>query len=330
MEKRLLLAKQLLNPDGRPDRHDRREGGPPPRPAAGAGLPGRTAADGHHRASTRSGATGEGDFARRGVRVLLLLGGAEVAPEPDPDYSVGTEVPWRTFRRSDLSSARGTPKGGKNQFFPIYVERGDGPDRGHRQAASTRRAPEQRPGSRRRDPGLPDALGRNRDELGPDPRRGRGAFGPWLPAGRAQDRGAAAVRDLLPDLRPDRRHRGGARPGGGARAVWGGDRPLRNVEAADAAHRLVEPLPQRRNRRDQCRQGAARRQAISLPEVRLRGAGLPAPLRRRPPRRADPRFLRRFRNGAARHLPPQRARTGDGDAASWSPTTRSKRKKRRS
>jgi adenine-specific DNA-methyltransferase len=39
MERRLLLAKELLNPRLGPDRHDRREGVPAPRPAAGADVP---------------------------------------------------------------------------------------------------------------------------------------------------------------------------------------------------------------------------------------------------------------------------------------------------
>lgn len=30
---------------------------------------------------------------------------------------------WKTFRRGDLASRRGQPKGGKAQFYPIYVER---------------------------------------------------------------------------------------------------------------------------------------------------------------------------------------------------------------
>ncbi|MGO9320336.1 MAG: DNA methyltransferase [Solirubrobacteraceae bacterium] len=64
-----------------------------------------------------------GEFARCDEYLLfVMIGAAEVAPEPDPDYSEGADVPWRTFRRSDLDSARGTAKGGKSQFYPIYVD----------------------------------------------------------------------------------------------------------------------------------------------------------------------------------------------------------------
>jgi adenine-specific DNA-methyltransferase len=68
-----------------------------------------------------------GEFARCEEHLLFVrIGAAEVASEPDPDYAVGAEVPWRTFRRSDLSSARGTSKGGRSQFYPIYVREATG------------------------------------------------------------------------------------------------------------------------------------------------------------------------------------------------------------
>src|SRR5207237_555253 len=44
-----------------------------------------------------------------------------VGQEADPDFGGGSRVPWRTLRRSDAASARGTPKGGPAQFYPIYV-----------------------------------------------------------------------------------------------------------------------------------------------------------------------------------------------------------------
>jgi adenine-specific DNA-methyltransferase len=49
------------------------------------------------------------------------MGEAKVIGEPDEDFSEGASIAWRTLRRSDITSARGTPKGGKGQFFPIYV-----------------------------------------------------------------------------------------------------------------------------------------------------------------------------------------------------------------
>jgi len=54
---------------------------------------------------------------------FVTLGDAAVQGEPDEDFSEGETVPWRTFRRSDVTSARGTSKGGTGQFFPIYVDR---------------------------------------------------------------------------------------------------------------------------------------------------------------------------------------------------------------
>ncbi|RYE69522.1 MAG: site-specific DNA-methyltransferase [Rhizobiaceae bacterium] len=52
---------------------------------------------------------------------FVMFGDATVLGEPDEDYGQGSSVPWRTLRRSDLSSARGTKKGGTSQFYPIYV-----------------------------------------------------------------------------------------------------------------------------------------------------------------------------------------------------------------
>jgi len=63
-----------------------------------------------------------GSFSRSDEYIFfVLIGAASVAGEPDLDYSEGALVPWRTFRRSDIDSARGTAKGGTNQFFPVYV-----------------------------------------------------------------------------------------------------------------------------------------------------------------------------------------------------------------
>lgn len=63
-----------------------------------------------------------GEFARcEEYLYFLAFGGASVLGEPDDDFGTGASVSWRTLRRSDLSSARGTKKGGKGQFFPIYI-----------------------------------------------------------------------------------------------------------------------------------------------------------------------------------------------------------------
>ncbi|QMU96302.1 site-specific DNA-methyltransferase [Microbacterium esteraromaticum] len=65
-----------------------------------------------------------GTFARSDEYVYFVtLGSATVAGEPDPDYAEGALVPWRTLRRSDYSSRRGSKKGGTGQFYPIYVNR---------------------------------------------------------------------------------------------------------------------------------------------------------------------------------------------------------------
>lgn len=64
----------------------------------------------------------QGEFARCEEYLFFLsFGAAKVLGEPDGDFGIGAAVSWRTLRRSDLSSARGTKKGGTGQFFPIYV-----------------------------------------------------------------------------------------------------------------------------------------------------------------------------------------------------------------
>jgi len=63
-----------------------------------------------------------GRFARSEEYIfILMIGKATVGQEADPDYGEGSQVPWRTLRRSDATSARGTAKGGPAQFYPIYV-----------------------------------------------------------------------------------------------------------------------------------------------------------------------------------------------------------------
>ena len=64
----------------------------------------------------------DGCFARCDEYLLfVMVGDARVAGEADTKFLEGAEVSWRTLRRSDLTSARGTPKGGTRQFYPIYV-----------------------------------------------------------------------------------------------------------------------------------------------------------------------------------------------------------------
>ncbi|AHB47854.1 DNA methyltransferase [Hyphomicrobium nitrativorans NL23] len=64
----------------------------------------------------------QGEFARCEEYIFFLaFGAAKVLGEPDGDFAAGSTVSWRTLRRSDLSSARGTKKGGTSQFYPIYI-----------------------------------------------------------------------------------------------------------------------------------------------------------------------------------------------------------------
>lgn len=63
-----------------------------------------------------------GRFARSEEYIYCaLFGSATVGQETDPDFGGGSRVPWRTLRRSDATSARGTTKGGPAQFYPIYI-----------------------------------------------------------------------------------------------------------------------------------------------------------------------------------------------------------------
>lgn len=65
----------------------------------------------------------KGRFARcEDYLFFLTFGNAEVQGEPDPDFTKGVPISWRTLRRSDITSARGTKKGGTGQYYPIYVD----------------------------------------------------------------------------------------------------------------------------------------------------------------------------------------------------------------
>lgn len=64
-----------------------------------------------------------GEFARCEEYIYFVaIGSAQVQGEPDEGFAEGASVAWRTLRRSDITSARGTPKGGSAQFYPIYVD----------------------------------------------------------------------------------------------------------------------------------------------------------------------------------------------------------------
>ena len=66
-----------------------------------------------------------GKFARTEEYIFFVkIGKASVHQENDLDYQEGSDVPWRTMRRSSLAGARGRHGAGAcgpNQFFPVYV-----------------------------------------------------------------------------------------------------------------------------------------------------------------------------------------------------------------
>ena len=61
------------------------------------------------------------EFSRTNEYIFFALFGAAAVPDKGGDGSE-VEVRWRYLRRTDLESARGTIKGGKAQFYPIYVD----------------------------------------------------------------------------------------------------------------------------------------------------------------------------------------------------------------
>lgn len=53
--------------------------------------------------------------------ILIYMGNAETVSEKNKE--TGEEIRWPYLRRSDVESARGTTKGGTQQFYPIYVDK---------------------------------------------------------------------------------------------------------------------------------------------------------------------------------------------------------------
>ncbi|MEW8994379.1 DNA methyltransferase [Clostridium sp.] len=56
--------------------------------------------------------------------ILVYMGGAVTIP--DSSFDDSEEIRWPYLRRSDVESARGTTKGGTQQFYPIYVDEKSG------------------------------------------------------------------------------------------------------------------------------------------------------------------------------------------------------------
>lgn len=52
--------------------------------------------------------------------IVTYLGKAQINPLKGD--GVEKEIRWRYLRRNDMASKRGTVKGGKNQFYPIYID----------------------------------------------------------------------------------------------------------------------------------------------------------------------------------------------------------------
>jgi len=122
MERRLLLAKQLLNPDDSVlivtiDENELHR----------LGLLLAQCFSGRRiqLVSTVINPRGrfrDGEFSQcNEFALFVFVGSARVLGERDNDYPEGAAISWRTLRRSDITSARGTAKGGPNQFYPIYV-----------------------------------------------------------------------------------------------------------------------------------------------------------------------------------------------------------------
>lgn len=73
-----------------------------------------------------AGAVRKGEFSRTNEYIFFLMFGNAVPgkfydEETTTDYS--KHLHWNTLRRTDMASARGTSKGGVAQFYPIYVNK---------------------------------------------------------------------------------------------------------------------------------------------------------------------------------------------------------------
>jgi adenine-specific DNA-methyltransferase len=72
-----------------------------------------------------AGAGRQSEFSRTDEYIFFVrIGNAVVLPEQRDESR--RPVTWDTLRRSDIASKRGTAKGGKSQFYPIYVDKETG------------------------------------------------------------------------------------------------------------------------------------------------------------------------------------------------------------
>lgn len=74
-----------------------------------------------------SGSKRLNEFSRNDEYIFFLMFGTAVPCSVKTDTSSQKyEIPWETFRRHDLQSKRGSSKGGTAQFYPIYVNNDTG------------------------------------------------------------------------------------------------------------------------------------------------------------------------------------------------------------
>ncbi len=64
----------------------------------------------------------QNEFSRTNEYVFVLTGGDLVISPMLPESKEAEPIRWKGLRRTDLASRRGTSKGGANQFYPIYVD----------------------------------------------------------------------------------------------------------------------------------------------------------------------------------------------------------------
>jgi adenine-specific DNA-methyltransferase len=65
----------------------------------------------------------QSEFSRTNEYIFFLQFGDLVIQPMAPATTGSVPVEWEPFRRRDLESRRGTSKGGRSQFYPIYVDR---------------------------------------------------------------------------------------------------------------------------------------------------------------------------------------------------------------
>ncbi len=121
IERRLKLAKKLLNPSGSvlivsiDEKEYLRLGLLLEQTFPGAGIQMVSSV------INPAGAGRVAEFSRTDEYIFFVrIGDARVLPEQRQEERRG--VTWDTLRRSDIASKRGTAKGGRSQFYPMYVE----------------------------------------------------------------------------------------------------------------------------------------------------------------------------------------------------------------